>query len=208
MGNESTGSEEPVREVTINTFEIEQYRSLRGEILRGTEDGNQVMSYGLAAIGIVITAGMTEKNSVFGFSLFAILIPGLSSLVLSLWFGTLERIARASFFITGIESRLKLALRAPSLPTWDVWLRAKTRGKRHSNHHFWTTEYSGFLLFVFLLVGPLAMSFGLGGADITSKTKLIVIAIAACAEVGFLIWMLRRVKQWKQWLSSIFGPDS
>ena len=67
MTNESTGPEEIVRAVTVESLEIEQYRSLRGEILRGTEDGNQVMSYGLAAIGIVITAGMTERAHLLGF---------------------------------------------------------------------------------------------------------------------------------------------
>jgi hypothetical protein len=204
MSNESTESEEPVQKLTVDSFEIEQFRSLRGEILRGTEDGNQVMSYGLAAIGIVITAAVAEKSSMWGFLLFSILIPGFSSLVLSLWFGTLERVARASYFITGIEARLKQSLNALDLPTWDTWLRGKHHRRKKTSHHFWTTEYSGFGLFIFLVVAPLVMSWQSGGPAFSHRTKVIVISVAGLVELIFILWMLRRVRRWRMWLLSIF----
>jgi hypothetical protein len=206
MSMDLTTPEEAVVQVTGSTLDLEQYRSLRNEILRGTEDGNQVISYGLAAVGIVVTAAVTQGDKRLGFLLFAVLVPGLSSLVLSLWFGTLERIARASFFITGIESRLKMAAAAPTLPMWDSWLRAKDPATKKSNHHFWTTEYSGIALFFFFVVGPLLVSLQTGGATLRFRTKVVVVVVAACAELVFMWWMGRRVKNWRRWLSSMFAP--
>jgi hypothetical protein len=201
-----TSSDETVVQITSATLELEQYRSLRNEVLRGTEDGNQVISYGLAAIGIILTAAVTQEGKLVGFLLFAVLVPGLSSLVLSLWFGTLERIARASFFITGIESRLTRAVGAPILPMWDSWLRSKDPATDRSNRHFWTTEYSGIALFVFLVIGPLLVSLQTGGTTLRLRSKIIIVALAACAELVYVWWMRMRLRNWRRWLSTVFTP--
>lgn len=188
------------------TFEMEQYRALRGEILRGMEDGNQVISYGLAAIGLVVTAGFSQKDNTIGFVLTVVLIPLLSSLVMSLWLGTLERIARASFFITGIEHRIKEALGVPALPTWDTWLRSKLPDVPQKSHHFWSTEYSGVGLFVCLVVLPLVLSLFTGGNEVHRVTRWVVTGVMVALEALFFYSTLRRLMRWKTWLTTVFNP--
>lgn len=202
MGNTQAVSGESGKDLTATSFDIEQYRSLRGEILRGTEDGNQVMSYGLAAIGLVIAAGIKEMDKILGFVIYVCLIPGLSSLVLSLWVGTLERVARAGYFISGIESRVKKTLDKESPPMWELWLRTKSNGTK--NNHFWTTEYTGFALFVFIALLSLGVSLASGGTAICRCEKLIFCGVSFSLEVGFLFWMVGRMRRWRNWLTKSF----
>lgn len=191
--------------MTSEELELEQYRSLRAEILRGLEDGNQVMSFGIAAIGIVISAAFTLKDSLLGFFMLALLVPSLSSLILSLWFGAQERVARASYFVTGIETRIKTAINGPDFPTWDSWLRSSNRRKHIRGHHFWNVEYSGIGLFLFLMVGPMLLSWTTGGPTLSPCIKSWTLAVAGVAVVVFFVWMMKRVHRWRSWLMSLFG---
>jgi len=190
--------------ITKEDLELEQYRSLRDEILRAMEDGNQIMSFGLAAIGIVLTAGLQVRDAALGFFMFAIIVPCLSSLVLSMWFAAQERIARASYFITGIESRLKHDLKALSTPTWDSWLRTPSK-RCASQHHFWNTEYSGIGIFAFLIFGPVLLSLFTGGLALRWRWKISIVVAAIVAFAAFFYWIRKRVRRWRDWLASDFG---
>ncbi len=191
--------------MTQDELEVEQYQALRAEILRGMEDGNQVMSFGIAAVGFVISAAFTLKDNVLGFLMLALLVPSISSLVLSLWFGAQERVARASYFVTGIEARLKIAINAKAMPTWDIWLRSSSKKQNTHGHHFWNVEYSGIGLFLFLMVGPMLLSWMTGGPSLSPCFKISTISIGAVAVVLFLLWMIKRVHRWRNWLLSLFG---
>ncbi|HEY0784573.1 MAG TPA: hypothetical protein VGD62_01805 [Acidobacteriaceae bacterium] len=191
--------------MTQDDLELEQYRSLRAEILRAMEDGNQVMSFGLAAIGIVLTAGMNAKGTALSFFMFALVVPALSSLVLSMWFAAQERIARASYFITGIEARLAQSLSFKA-PLWDSWLRTSSkRDDGPSHHHFWNTEFSGIAIFAFLIFGPLFFSSLVSGTSLPLRVRVAVVLVAGVAYILFFFWIRRRVERWQAWLSKVFG---
>lgn len=185
-------------------IELEQYRALRGEILRVMEDGNQVMSFGLAAIGIVISAGLAAKDNPVGFVLFAGVVPLLSALVLSMWFASYERLSRASYFITGIEDRLKKTVQNAQLPTWDTWLRKPSKGTKHQ-HHFWSTENSGMLLFAFLFVASIALSVFSGNGTVNVVWRYVTYGIDLCGFLAFSLLMRTRLRRTKKWFTSIFG---
>jgi hypothetical protein len=189
--------------MTAEEIELEQYRALRGEILRAMEDGNQVMSFGLAAIGIVISAGLGVKDTALGFIMFAAVVPLLSALVLSIWFASYERLGRASYFITGIEQRLKHAIQT-EFPTWDSWLRTPSRTSR-SQHHFWSTENSGVSLFAGLFLASLGMSPFAGGPIIDLTWRLWAVGLGLLVFLGFGFLMKARMKRSKDWLRGIFG---
>jgi hypothetical protein len=185
-------------------FELEQYKALRGEILRAMDDANQIMSFGLASIGIVITAGLSVKDTLLGFFVFSVIIPALSGLVLSIWFAAHERISRASYFISGIEARLRSANPTFEGPTWDLWLRSprKTKG---SSHHFWNTELSGIGIFAFFMIGPLLLSLIVGGGSIGLHVKLSTFILASIALALFFYRLRMRVAAWREGLSKTFG---
>ena len=190
--------------MTQDDLEIEQYRSLRAEIIRAMEDGNQVMTFGLGAIGIVMTAGIGAKGTPISFFIFAVIVPSFSSMVMSMWFAAQERIARASFFITGIESRLKESLNA-SIPLWDSWLRTSPGKKKGSSQHFWNTEFSGIAIFAFLIFCPLLLSGTVSGVSVSSHVRILVEVTAGVAYAILFAWFRVRVRRWRNWLGRCFG---
>jgi hypothetical protein len=190
--------------MTAEDVELEQYRALRGEILRAMEDGNQVMSFGLAAIGLVISAGVTVKDTTVGFIIFATVVPLLSALVLSIWYASYERLGRASYFITGIEQRLKQIASIGNFPTWDSWLRTPSR-RSSAQHHFWSTETSGVALFACLFLASLAMSIFAGIETISLVWRVITNSLGVIVFLTFGFLMKTRIKRSKNWLSSTFG---
>jgi hypothetical protein len=190
--------------MNTDDLDLEQYRALRGEILRVMEDGNQVMSFGLAAIGIVISAGFTAKDTQVGFILFAGIVPLLSALVLSMWFASYERLSRASYFITGIEERLKRSINRAELLTWDTWLRMPSK-KSRSQHHFWSTENSGVLLFAFLFIASIGLSVFSGDDTVNNVWRYTIYSVDFVGFVAFSLLMRVRMQRTKKWFTSIFG---
>src|SRR5690606_36222600 len=106
----------------------------------------------LAAFGLVLTAGVQVRADLLGYLIFAFVLPMLSSLILSMWFAAHERVARASFFLTGVEQRMRVREDFGDMPMWETWLRAG--GASEKSRHFWSTEYSGVGIFIFLMVCP------------------------------------------------------
>lgn len=191
--------------MNADKFELEQYKALRGEILRAMEDANQIMSFGLASIGIVITAGLSVKDSLLGFFVFSAIIPALSGLVLSIWFAAHERISRASYFISGIEARLRSANPSFDGPTWDLWLRSPRKTKKGNSHHFWNTEFSGIGIFAFFMIGPLLLSLLVGGRSTGLHLKVSTFILASIALAFFFYRLRMRVAAWRDGLSKTFG---
>jgi hypothetical protein len=186
-------------------FELEQYRALRGEILRAMEDGNQVMSLGLAAIALLLGAALSARDSDAAYLVLALFVPALSGLVLSMWFAAQERIARASFFLTGVETRVCAAL-GTEHPCWENWLR-RPNPAGEPTHHFWNTEYSGIAIFMFFMVGPLLLSTSpTVGGTISLRVKLFAAAVGLVVLVLYFMALLPRLHRWRAWLSSTFAP--
>ena len=188
-------------------FELEQYRTLRAEVLRSMEDGNQIMSFGLAAIGIVLSAGIGAKNTLFGLTVFSLLVPTFSGLVLSMWFAAQERTARASYYLTGVESRIKKTLKLEDSHTsWECWLRGSSKDGKVPKH-FWYTENSAISMLTVLTIWPLYFSFSTGGNEVGLDIKICVVSIMTIFIVFFLLNLKQRFKQWKRWLSTIYNDE-
>lgn len=185
-------------------FEMEQYRALRAEIIRSMEDGNQIMGFGLAAVGLVVNAGAEELKGLFGFLIFSTILPLISILILSLWFAAQERTARASHFLSGIEVRIKNAMGMPAGPSWEAWLRSSDASGRA--RHFWSTERAAIGLFGLVVIGSLCFSISTGGDAVTTKEMLAVFALVVTVSLGFAFTLFGRYRQWKKWLSSAYVP--
>ena len=192
-------------------FELQQYQALRSEIVRSMEDGNQIMGFGLAAIGLVLNAGFGVQGTLQGFIVFAVILPGMSSLVLSMWFSAQERTARASHFISGFESRLKATLCIEDDAMWETWLRSESTSRtsnRSATHHFWHTESGGIGLLCLLIFFSLVFSLKAGGTEVHAALKYTTVCVTLTYVVLFLCTMTQRYKNWRKWLLTVPSDSS
>ena len=81
-------------------FDIDEYRTLCAKIIQSMDDGNKIIAFGLAAIGLVLGACLSHNNNFLGFWVLDFFLPVLSALVLSMWFAVQERTARVSYCIS------------------------------------------------------------------------------------------------------------
>lgn len=182
-------------------FELEQYRALRSEVLRTMEDGNQILAFGLAAVGIVLGVAVSVRSTFLGFLVFVAFLPILAALVMSVWFAAQERMARASHFLSGIEARIKEAIGSNAV-SWELWLRGVQSEKE--TEHFWWTELSAISLFGLIIVGSIVGSFATGGTEVGVATRLVVVGGSSVVCGSMLLHIGQRFSNWKRWLSSPF----
>jgi hypothetical protein len=187
-------------------FDLEEYRALRAEVIQSMDDGNKILAFGLAAIGLVVASGLNFKDSLLGLLVLGFFLPILSGLVLSLWFAAQERIARASYYLSGIEARIKAVFDDASAVSWEAWLRGRKPNGR--SEHFWSTEHAGIGLFGVIITSSILMGLVAGGSSIGFKIKGLVLVLSLTICTALFINVLRRFKNWKRWLSTHYDPEN
>jgi hypothetical protein len=184
-------------------FDFEEYRALRSEIIQSMDDGNKILSFGLASIGIVLAAGLKYKNEFLGFIVMVFFLPLLTALILSLWFAAQQRIARASYYLTGVEARIKAACNDSNSVSWEAWLRAK-KPKTNKSEHFWSTEQAGIGLFIIIVSSSIFMGAFCSIGKFTLITKIFAISISVFFCGAIIFNVIFRYLKWKEWLSTHF----
>jgi hypothetical protein len=187
-------------------FDLEEYRALRSEIIQSMDDGNQIMTFGLAAVGLVLGAGLIHKDTLLGFLVLGFFLPVLAALVLSMWFAAQERIARASHYLTGVEVRIKSTFLGERSVSWEAWLRAPKPGRR--SEHFWSTEQAGIGLFGVIIVSSIVMGLAAGGTRVGATLKAFVTAASILISALMMLHIRRRFINWKRWLSTFYDPPT
>lgn len=187
-------------------FDLEEYRALRAEIIQSMDDGNNIFAFGLAAVGLVLGAGLSYKDTFLGFLVLGFFLPILSALVLSMWFAALERIARASHYLSGAEVRIKSVFGDIGSVSWEAWLRARKPNGRTG--HFWFTGQAGIGLFGIIIVSSILMGLNSGGSDVDQRIKnlTMILSIIICGAV--FLNVLRRYSNWKYLLSTFYDPET
>ena len=186
-------------------FDLEEYRALRSEVIQSKDEGNKILAFGLAAVGIVLGAGLSNKDSQMGMIVLGFFLPVLSSLVLSLWFAAQERMARASHYLSGVEARIKSEFGDTEGVSWEAWLRA--RKPNRGSEHFWSTEKAGIALFVVIIASSILMGLTVGGSNLNWIIKGLVIGASIIICGALIINVFRRYKRWKLWLSTHYDPE-
>jgi hypothetical protein len=187
-------------------FDLEEYRALRSEIIQSMDDGNQIMAFGLAAVGLVLGAGLSSKDTLLGFLVLSFFLPVFTALVLSMWFAAQERIARASHYLSGVEARIKSVFRGEGSVSWEAWLR--TPGPDGHSQHFWSTEQAGIGLFGVIIAFSILMGLAAGGSGVGAKLKGSVVAASVVISGTLILHVLRRFKNRKRWLSTHYDPGT
>src|SRR5439155_4117780 len=88
---------------------LEEYKSLRGEVLASIGAQQTILGFGTATLGLVIGPGLALRSgsSVMTFSLiFALFVPLLSALSLMIWWGEVLRMVRAGHAIACLEAEI------------------------------------------------------------------------------------------------------
>ena len=200
--------------MTRARFDLEEYRALRAEIIQSMDDGNQVMSLGLASIGVVFGAAISVKGTDVGFYVFVVCLPMLSALVLSYWFAAQERIARASHYLSGVEGRLKAAI-PDSGVSWESWLRMPKPATERSHRsrldrrlqRFWNAELSGIVLFTLVMLGALTTGWAKSHSAVSGFVRIGSLALSVAVCLLVLLHVRSRYRDWKRWLSTEFDPS-
>jgi hypothetical protein len=180
-------------------FDLEEYRALRSEIIQSIDDGNKIIAFGLAAIGLVFGAGLRYKDDLLGFLILGFFLPVLSALMLSMWFTAHERMARASHYLSGVEARIKSALNDAGSVSWEAWLRG--------NPNSWPKEHAGIWLFGFIIACSIFMGLVAAGGNVDARTRALVIAVSFIICVGLFFNVCRRYKTFQRWLSKHYDPE-
>jgi len=183
-------------------LELEQHRSLRAEVIQSMQDSNQIMTFGLPALGLIVSGGLAARDAVLGFFLLTLLAPAVSVLTLSLWCAAQQRMARASHFLTGVEKRLK-ALAGSGAPTWEAWLRPRPGDSAHQ--HIWSPEATALALFY----GVAATSVVLGtltDSGLPVVLRVVCVGVVVVVLVPVTVDLRRRFKQVRKDLTTHFQP--
>jgi hypothetical protein len=122
--------QEGVTPVDALEIRLEEYKTLRQEILTAMSSRMSILTFGLASISLVLSASISKytQDTRFG-SLFPGLalsaaIPAFAIFILFMWLGEYERMQRAGRFLTTIEEKVNWENRA-TLLTWETQLREK-----------------------------------------------------------------------------------
>jgi len=105
---------------------LEEYKSLRQEALTSMGTQQSILSFGTAALGILLAGAFNVFGDALAAALiFLLFVPLLSHLVLVLWMTEVVRMLRAGFFLANIENEISALIGRDGILTWERWAHAR-----------------------------------------------------------------------------------
>jgi hypothetical protein len=194
---------------------IEEYKALRAEILLCLERRITIISYGLAAVGVLVGAGIAAvyyDKIVLAALVFLGVLPVTAVYVLDIWLAETRRARRASRYNWYLEKKLAAIMSAtPShLPLeWEARLRVPGTNGLFFEHYTRTVGYfallaaASFGIGVYVLLGeaPAQLVVSLSGV------KQWALALAWIPAAGVGIPIFRRRDKYAKWLQDEFDRE-
>lgn len=93
---------------------FEDYKALREESLQSMRNRNEILAFGLGALGLIFHAGISSLSVVtkdgywLSFFIFYVGIPTFSLLILMLWLGEVARMSRVGAYLMERENLINL----------------------------------------------------------------------------------------------------
>jgi hypothetical protein len=178
-----------------------EYQQIRQEVMQSMTNGNQIMTFGLATIGVVLYGLADSKNTALSYWILALFLPMLTFLILSMWFSEQLRLARASYFLTGSEKKIAALTGTDGLIEWECWLRDSANEDKARNRHFAGAEYSAIAIFIFLIVSSQVCAFFIG-TEMTQNLRGLILCATGILTVVVFGRFQRKVKEWRTKLDS------
>jgi hypothetical protein len=193
--------------VTECEFNLEEYRALRSEIIQSMDDGNQIMSFGLASLGVLFGAAVQMADTWAAFVAFVVCLPMLSALILSYWVAAQERIAKASHYLSGTERRLKKSGGFESAVSWESWLRRRDSTEPRRWSRSWNAEKSGMLLFSSIVIGSVGTGLSTDAPGVSFELKSVVGGVVSIVSIPLMLHAVARYRNCRSWLKNSFSDS-
>lgn len=103
---------------------MEEYKTLREEILTSMQMQQSILSLGGATVGIALSSAFAtwEKSPLPEF-LFLVMVPTLTYLIVLVWLGEVGRMFRAGYFLSELEGKVNREFSGKGLAlSWETWL--------------------------------------------------------------------------------------
>jgi len=108
----------------IRSMYLVEYNTLREESLRTLNNRIQIVSFGLATLGLLfagILSSKTQNDHLIGV-VFGVVIPIISTLVYYFWFGEFERMVRVGKKLQRVETAINSTFKGKPILTWETEL--------------------------------------------------------------------------------------
>jgi hypothetical protein len=123
---------------------IEEYKTLRDEVGRTPSQRVQIVSLGMATVGVLLVAAVTGLvhglNKLVPGIILLLIVPMTCLTALHSWFSEAQRGRRASFYLRGLERWINSELKQPAL-AWEEGLRTSSDQANRLElfrGHYWT----------------------------------------------------------------------
>jgi hypothetical protein len=107
---------------------IEEYKTLREEVLTAMTLQQAVIRYSVATIGALLVVGFSLFEKTYSQYIFFGLVPLASYFGLTVWMGEVGRMMRAGKAVASLENKINTLFDDGSLMTWESYLRSSEWG--------------------------------------------------------------------------------
>lgn len=168
---------------------LEEYQTIRGEILASMNNRVSVLSFGLATIGAIFTASIAVSAagsySQLSNLMLVSTVPVVTSFILFMWLGEYQRMMRAGKFLHDLEDRINEAAGHTSLLTWEHHLRSQG----HMRYPYNTT------VMLLILISIVSASLGLAMLNANALPKVIIGFVEAALHLAAYSYAARSINR-------------
>jgi hypothetical protein len=172
---------------------IEEYKSIRTESLDSMKVQNQILSYGVTAVGAILTVGISiidKPMLLLDEAIFLFFIPLVIFFMVMIWAGEVARMYRAGSFLVEREKIIsRFVDKANTLNGWnnalfwENWLLEKKNNNETPHQKLYSQHYSVLGMFLFLAM----LSITIGNYKLLGTPHVIFLLpidiLAACVLV-------------------------
>jgi hypothetical protein len=168
---------------------LEEYKTLRQEILTAMANRNSILSFGQASIGAIFTASIvtykTANYSVFSSLSLIFLIPTVVSFILFMWIGEYQRMQRAGKFLAQLEERINDESKQILL-SWETSLRTN---RLHMKYPYDTT------VLLLTLISTVSVLIGLYSLHLSNAKLTPIIIVTLVIHYLVFVASVRKIKR-------------
>lgn len=154
---------------------IKEYETLREEVLTTMQVRNSILSFGLATIGVILTAAiaLVGNSALLSGLVLSAIVPSISIFILFMWLGEYQRMQRAGRFLVELEKKIN-EIAAGELLTWETSLRSQ---RRHMRYPYNTT------VMMITIISVMSFSIGIIIMNLILLVSILLIVSGVLAHV-------------------------
>jgi hypothetical protein len=135
---------------------MEEYKVLRDEIVQSLSSRLQILSFGLATVGVLVagaTTALSRGETRVAPIVLLVMVPAACLATEEIWYSEVRRGRRASWYLWGLERKINSQLSARALE-WEGGLRGRVPQLQIFSLHYW------YVIGFFSLIGLVSVVLG------------------------------------------------